>query len=220
MLPVYAKWAADAPDHVTTSFRIMQLPPLPEIPEPIRGRSIVMIDGAVQGDPAVLEPLRALAPGDRHVRDGPRAGARPPAPGPRGADALRRRHRADRRAAARRRSRRCCRSPARRAARRWRSSSCASSAARCARRAPGHGAVGGIDAQFVLFLCGMALDADMGAFMQRPRRARQGRAGAVERRAATTSTSPRTRSTPSLTLRRRHVGAAEGGQGARGPGRT
>ena len=33
-----------------------------ELPEPIRGRSIVMIDGAVQGDPAVLEPLRALGP--------------------------------------------------------------------------------------------------------------------------------------------------------------
>ena len=62
MLPAYAAWAVDAPDHVTTSFRIMQLPPLPEIPEPIRGRAIVIIDGAVQGDPAVIEPLRALAP--------------------------------------------------------------------------------------------------------------------------------------------------------------
>src|SRR4051794_9228781 len=62
VLPVYAKWAVTAPDHVTTSFRIMQLPPLPEIPEPIRGRSIVIIDGAVQGDPAAIEPLRALAP--------------------------------------------------------------------------------------------------------------------------------------------------------------
>ena len=42
----------------------MQLPPLPEIPEPIRGRSLVMIDGAVQGDnPAdVIAPLRALGP--------------------------------------------------------------------------------------------------------------------------------------------------------------
>ena len=42
----------------------MQLPPLPEIPEPIRGRSLVMIDGAVQGsNPAdVIAPLRALNP--------------------------------------------------------------------------------------------------------------------------------------------------------------
>jgi FAD/FMN-containing dehydrogenase len=62
VLDAWAAWAVEAPEHVTTSFRIMQLPPLPEIPEPIRGRSLVMIDGAVQGDPAALEPLRALGP--------------------------------------------------------------------------------------------------------------------------------------------------------------
>jgi len=62
VLSAWAEWAQDAPDHVTTSFRIMQFPPIEEVPEPLRGRSIVMIDGAVQGDPAVIEPLRALAP--------------------------------------------------------------------------------------------------------------------------------------------------------------
>ena len=64
VLTAWSQWAVGAPDTVTTSFRIMQLPPLPEIPEPIRGRSIVMIDGAVQGDnPAdVIAPLRALGP--------------------------------------------------------------------------------------------------------------------------------------------------------------
>ena len=196
--PVYAAWAAHAPDHVTTSFRIMQLPPLPEIPEPIRGRAIVMIDGAVQGDPAVIEPLRALAPeidtfammpapalvrlhqdpeepmpyaGDTALlEDAPGRGGRGAA--------------ADGRPEAR--------------ARRWRSSSCASSAARWPAATPGHGAVAGIDAEFVLFLCGMALDADMGAVHARPHRGpREGRAGAVERRRASTSTSPRTQVDPS-----------------------
>ena len=62
VLTAYAQWAADAPDHVTTSFRIMQFPPIEDVPEPLRGRSVLMIDGAVQGDPAVIEPLRALAP--------------------------------------------------------------------------------------------------------------------------------------------------------------
>ena len=62
VLTAWAAWAVDAPDHVTTSFRIMQLPPLEELPEFLRGRSVVIIDGAVQGDPAVLDPLRALAP--------------------------------------------------------------------------------------------------------------------------------------------------------------
>jgi FAD/FMN-containing dehydrogenase len=64
VLAAWSRWAVDAPDEVTTSFRIMQMPPLEDIPAPIRGRSIVMIDGAVQGDdPAgVLAPLRALGP--------------------------------------------------------------------------------------------------------------------------------------------------------------
>src|SRR6478735_1152332 len=62
VLTAWSQWAVDAPDHVTTSFRIMQLPPLEELPEFLRGRSVVIIDGAVQGDPAVLDPLRALDP--------------------------------------------------------------------------------------------------------------------------------------------------------------
>jgi FAD/FMN-containing dehydrogenase len=62
VLTAWSAWAVDAPDHVTTSFRIMQMPPLPEIPEIVRGRQLVMIDGAVLGDPAVLAPLRALEP--------------------------------------------------------------------------------------------------------------------------------------------------------------
>jgi FAD/FMN-containing dehydrogenase len=62
VVTAWSRWAVTAPDHVTTSLRIMQLPPLEEIPAPLRGRSIVMIDGAVQGDVSVLAPLRALAP--------------------------------------------------------------------------------------------------------------------------------------------------------------
>jgi FAD/FMN-containing dehydrogenase len=66
VLNAWAEWAAGAPDEVTTSFRIMQVPPLEEIPEAIRGRNIVLIDGAVLGDEAsaeaLLAPLRALEP--------------------------------------------------------------------------------------------------------------------------------------------------------------
>ena len=64
VLTAWAAWAKDAPDEVTTAIRIMQLPPLPELPEIIRGRQLVMIDGAVQGDDAeaILAPLRALEP--------------------------------------------------------------------------------------------------------------------------------------------------------------
>ncbi|MDX6691182.1 MAG: hypothetical protein QOG15_2639 [Solirubrobacteraceae bacterium] len=66
VLARWTEWAATAPDEISTSARIMQLPPLPEIPEPIRGRQIVMIDGAYTGDiagaEAALAPLRELHP--------------------------------------------------------------------------------------------------------------------------------------------------------------
>lgn len=61
----WAEWAEDAPEVVTTSFRILQLPPLPQIPEPIRGRQLAMVDGAIC-DPGradeILAPLRELQP--------------------------------------------------------------------------------------------------------------------------------------------------------------
>ncbi len=62
----WATWSAQAPDEVTTSLRVMSFPPLPELPEFIRGRQLVVVDGAVlaDDDPAhrLLEPLRALGP--------------------------------------------------------------------------------------------------------------------------------------------------------------
>lgn len=66
VLPVWAKWTETAPDCVTTSFRALNLPPLPELPEFIRGRSLVVIDGAVLAEDAeaeqVIAELRALEP--------------------------------------------------------------------------------------------------------------------------------------------------------------
>ncbi len=66
VLPLWAAWAVDAPDSVTTSFRLLQLPPIPDIPEPFSGRSLVVIDGAVlAGDDEaadILAPLRDLSP--------------------------------------------------------------------------------------------------------------------------------------------------------------
>lgn len=54
------------PDELTTVGRYLQLPPLPEIPEPVRGKSFVVVDAIHVGDPVeadeLLKPLRALAP--------------------------------------------------------------------------------------------------------------------------------------------------------------
>ena len=62
----WAEWAPGAPDEITTSFRMLNLPPLPELPETIRGRQLVVIDGAVLGSDErgaeLIAGLRELKP--------------------------------------------------------------------------------------------------------------------------------------------------------------
>lgn len=66
VLRTWAEWAATAPDEVSTSFRVLNLPPLPDIPEPFRGRQLVVIDGAVldtdERSIEILAALRSLEP--------------------------------------------------------------------------------------------------------------------------------------------------------------
>jgi FAD/FMN-containing dehydrogenase len=66
VLKVWAEWTRTAPDEVTTSARLLQVPPIPDIPEFLRGRQLVVIDGAFVGDEAagaaLLQPLRDLGP--------------------------------------------------------------------------------------------------------------------------------------------------------------
>ena len=66
VLRTWAAWAPDAPDEVTTAFRMMNMPPLPELPDFLRGRSVVIVDGAVLGSEEqgreILGDLRGLQP--------------------------------------------------------------------------------------------------------------------------------------------------------------
>ena len=66
VLRTWSAWSLDAPDEVTTAWRILNVPPIEEMPPPFRGRTIVVIDGAVMGTDEeaaeVLAPLRALGP--------------------------------------------------------------------------------------------------------------------------------------------------------------
>jgi hypothetical protein len=54
------------PDEFTTAFRFMRFPPLPEVPEPVRGRWFAVVDAIHLGTPAeadaLLAPLRRLSP--------------------------------------------------------------------------------------------------------------------------------------------------------------
>jgi hypothetical protein len=56
----------ELPDELTTVGRYLRLPPLPEIPEPVRGKSFVVVEVIHVGEPEqadeLLVPLRALGP--------------------------------------------------------------------------------------------------------------------------------------------------------------
>ncbi|MPV89186.1 FAD-binding oxidoreductase [Georgenia ruanii] len=66
VLRTWARWAPAAPEAITTAFRILNLPPLPDIPEVVRGRHIAVIDGAILADDdraaEILAELRAQRP--------------------------------------------------------------------------------------------------------------------------------------------------------------
>jgi FAD/FMN-containing dehydrogenase len=66
VLREWSAWAPSAPDEITTAFRVLRLPPLPDIPEHLRGRSLVDVNGAVLGSDdraeELLRSLRALRP--------------------------------------------------------------------------------------------------------------------------------------------------------------
>jgi hypothetical protein len=60
----YRDWAAGVPDEVTSVVRFLTPPPIPDVPEPIRGRPLLTIDGACIGTreegEAAFAPLREI----------------------------------------------------------------------------------------------------------------------------------------------------------------
>ena len=66
VLSGWAEWTAGAPEEISSSARMIQFPPLPQIPDPLRGRQLVMIDGVWDGDreaaDEALAQLRELGP--------------------------------------------------------------------------------------------------------------------------------------------------------------
>lgn len=66
VLRAWSDWAEAMPDEVTSIARLLQLPPLPGLPEWAAGRKLVVVEAAMlmDGDAAdaLLAPLRALGP--------------------------------------------------------------------------------------------------------------------------------------------------------------
>ena len=76
VLHAWREWVPGLPDEMGTWARILQVPPLPDIPEPVRGRQLVVVEVAyLGGEDAGGELLAAAArarPGTRHVSRRPR----------------------------------------------------------------------------------------------------------------------------------------------------
>lgn len=55
ILDTWRNWTTEAPDSVTTTFRILRLPPIDEVPEPIRGVPVACVDGVALDNEAGRE---------------------------------------------------------------------------------------------------------------------------------------------------------------------
>jgi FAD/FMN-containing dehydrogenase len=66
VLHAWREWVGGVPDELTSVGRVLHLPPIPQIPEPFRGKSFGMVEAAFVGDEAdgaeLLRPLRELEP--------------------------------------------------------------------------------------------------------------------------------------------------------------
>jgi hypothetical protein len=66
VLGAWATWTKTAPDEVTSVGRLLQIPPIPEMPDLLRGRQLVVVEAAYLGDEEsgreLLAPLQALEP--------------------------------------------------------------------------------------------------------------------------------------------------------------
>jgi FAD/FMN-containing dehydrogenase len=58
VLDAYARWSAELPDEMSTGVAFLNIPPLPALPEPLRGKSVIALRGCYCGeDPGAGEEL-------------------------------------------------------------------------------------------------------------------------------------------------------------------
>jgi hypothetical protein len=63
VLETYARWIEDLPDEMSTGVAFLNIPPLPALPEPLRGRSVIALRGCYCGESPeageqLLRPVR------------------------------------------------------------------------------------------------------------------------------------------------------------------
>jgi hypothetical protein len=77
VLEAWRDWTTRVPEECTTSARLLQFPPLEDLPELVRGKSFAVIDGAILGPEKdaeeLLRPLRDLEPVIDRFASGPPA---------------------------------------------------------------------------------------------------------------------------------------------------
>jgi FAD binding domain len=169
ILNAWRRWVDTTPVELTSVGRLMQFPPLPDIPEPLRGQSFVIVEAAYIGteeDGAdLLEPLRNLGPemdtfGMIPVEELHRLHMDPPEPVPGVGDGF---NLADVTPetinALVAVAGHCSGSPLVNVEMRQLGGA-------VAEPSTGHGAVGSIDADFALFAAGMGLDEEMTDFVE------------------------------------------------------
>ena len=61
VLHAWREWVPSLPDELSTWARILQVPPLPDIPEPVRGRQLVVVEAAYLGARARTRAAAAAA---------------------------------------------------------------------------------------------------------------------------------------------------------------
>jgi FAD/FMN-containing dehydrogenase len=66
VLQLWREWVEEVPEEITSVGRILNFPPIPDIPEPLRGNSFVVVEAASLATQhetdALLQPLRDLGP--------------------------------------------------------------------------------------------------------------------------------------------------------------
>jgi FAD binding domain len=169
ILNAWRAWVEGTPVEVTSAGRLLQFPPIPDLPDHLRGQSFVLVEAAYIGSEedgaALLQPLRELGPAMDSFRMIPAADLRhlhmdPPQPVPGAGDGMNLVDLTPETVNA-----------LVAVAGPGSGSPLVSVELRqlggaVAEESPGHGAVGAIDAGFALFAVGMAVDAEAATFVE------------------------------------------------------